>query len=186
MSPGNAGPSRADALRRKLAGIAGQQWSEIRSAVDGLGKLQVGLLLVGTTTVAWGAILMLQLLLDRTASLLGVGGWWLGGPLIVDLIAVPFVVIVGVTIRRVVPPGWRRYVSAASALTVLLTLVAFPFLTGLGRRPDNPSLLDRDYWAGYLAVLGLVWAAPLLARLVKAIRGDRWSLTNRRSRSRGN
>ena len=78
-----------------------------------------------------------------------------GGPLIVDLIAVPIVVVAGVGIGRVVPRTWRRYAAAASALTVLVTLVAFPFLTALGRRPDNPSLLDRNYWAGYLAVLGL-------------------------------
>ncbi len=183
MSPKGARPSRASALRRRLAGTAGVQWSEVRSAVRGLGRLQVGLLLLGASTVAWGGALMLQLLLDRTAPLLGVGGWWLGGPLIIDLIAVPVVVIVGVTIGRVVPPGWRRYVAVASALTLLVTLVAFPFLTGLGRRPDNPSLLDRNYWAGYLTVLGLVWAAPLLVRLAKAIPRPSRGLTGRRSRS---
>lgn len=183
MNPGGARRSRSSALRRKLAGIVGQQWSEVRSAVTGLGRLQVGLLLLGASTVAWGGILMLQLLLDRTAPLLGVGGWWLGGPLIVDLIAVPAVVVVGVTIGRVVPSGWRRYVASASALTVLVTLVAFPFLTGLGRRPDNPSLLDRNYWAGYLAVVGLVWAAPLLVRLSKAIPRPGRGLTDSRPRS---
>lgn len=90
-------------------------------------------------------------------------------PLIVDLIAVPLVVVVGVVIGRVVPSGWRRYVSAASALTILLALVAFPFLTGLGRRPDNTSLLDRNYWLGYLSLVALVWGLPQLLRFAQRI-----------------
>ena len=162
-------PSRAGSLRRFLAGLATQQLSEVRSAIGGLGRLQAILLPLGALTVAYGGVQMLQLLLERTAPVLGVGGWWLGGPLIVDLIAVPIVVIVGVVIGRVVPVGWRRSVTAASALSFLVTLVALPFLTGLGRRPDNPSLLDRNYWAGYLAVLALVWGLPLLVRLARTI-----------------
>ncbi|HEY3548545.1 MAG TPA: hypothetical protein VGK17_20930 [Propionicimonas sp.] len=141
----------------------------MRSAVAGLGRLQTTLLLLGALTVVYGGLLMLQLLIERTAPVLGVGGWWLGGPLIVDLIAVPLVVVMGVGIGRVVPAAWRRYVAAASALTVLLTLVALPFLTGLGRRPDNPSLLDRNYGAGYLTLLALIWGLPLLVRVARAV-----------------
>ena len=115
-------PSRTAALRRKLAGIATQQLSEVRSAVTGLGRLQVALLLLGALTVAYGGLQMLQLLIEGSAPALGGAGWWLGGPLIVDLVAVPIVVLVGVGFGRVVPSGWRRYVSAASALTVLLTV----------------------------------------------------------------
>jgi hypothetical protein len=68
-----------------------------------------------------------------------------------------------------VPRAWRRFVSAASALTILVSLVAFPFLTGLGRRPDNPSLLDRNYWAGSLALVAIIWGVPLVVRLVRIL-----------------
>ena len=166
-------PSRSSALRRNLAVTATQQLSELRSAVTGLSRPQATLLLVGAATVACGGLLMLQLLIERTAPVLGVAAWWLGGPLIVDLIAVPIVVLLGVGIGRVVPPRWRRYVSAASGLTVLVTIVAFPFLTGHGRRPDNPSLLDRNYGAGYLALVAIIWGLPLLVRLVRAASGSR-------------
>ena len=169
MNPRTTTPSRSARLRQSLAGIATQQLSEVKSAIRGLSRLQATLLLLGACTVAYGGVQMLQLLIERTAPVLGVGGWWLGGPLIVDLIAVPIVVIVGVVIGRVVPVGWRRYVTAASALSFLFTLVAFPFLTGLGRRQDNDSLLDRNYWAGYLAVLALVWGLPLVVRLARTI-----------------
>jgi hypothetical protein len=160
---------RGSALRHRVSTLATKQVSEVRSAVAGLGRLQTTLLLLGALTVVYGGLLMLQLLIERTAPVLGVGGWWLGGPLIVDLIAVPLVVVMGVGIGRVVPAAWRRYVAAASALTVLLTLVALPFLTGLGRRPDNPSLLDRNYGAGYLTLLALIWGLPLLVRVARAV-----------------
>lgn len=167
MTSGSARGPRGSALRHRFSTLATKQVSEVRSAVARLGRLQTALLLLGALTVAYGGLLMLQLLIERTAPVLGVGGWWLGGPLIVDLIAVPLVVVVGVGIGRVVPTLWRRYVAAASALTLLLSLVAFPFLTGLGRRPDNPSLLDRNYWAGYLTLVAIIWGLPLLIRWVR-------------------
>lgn len=156
-------------LRRTVMDARDQQVAEVRAALAGVTRWQGLLLVTGAGTVVFGGVQMLQLLLDRTAPVLGVGAWWLGGPLIIDLIAVPVVVIVGMAIWRFVPVGWRRLVAAASALSLLLTLVAFPFLTGLGRRPDNPSLLDRNYWAGYLTVLALVWAVPLLLRLARSV-----------------
>jgi hypothetical protein len=156
-------------LRRRLTDVRTQQLAEVRAAVTGLTRLQVVLLLLGAGTIAFGGAQLLQLLLDRTAPVLGVGAWWLGGPLIVDLIAVPIIVISGMAVWRFVPVGWRRYVAGAAALSVLLSLVALPFLTGLGRRPDNPSLLDRNYWAGYLTLIVLVWGVPLALRLVRRL-----------------
>jgi len=79
-------------------------------------------------------------------------------------------VIAGLAISRLVPVGWRRDVAAASAVSLLVSLVALPFLTGLGRRPDNPSLLDRNYWAGYLTLMVLVWGVPLVLRLLRRLR----------------
>jgi hypothetical protein len=166
------------ALRRWAAALVTTQVSEVRSAVAGLGRLQAALLVIGALTVVFGGVQMLEVLIERTAPALGVGAWWLGGPLIVDLIAVPIVVIGGVGIGRVVPTRWRRYVSWASAVTILVTLVAVPFLTGFGRRPDNPSLLDRDYWAGYLTLVAIIWGLPLMIRLVRTIPAPR-----RRARS---
>lgn len=157
-------------FRRRIVEVRNQQVAEVRAAVGGLTRLQVLLLLAGSATIAFGGVQMLHLLLDRTAPVLGVGAWWLGGPLIVDLLVVPIVVITGVAISRFIPVGWRRDVAAASALSLLVSLVALPFLTGLGRRPDNPSLLDRNYWAGYLTLLVLIWGVPLVLRLLRRLR----------------
>ena len=157
-------------FRRRIVEVRNQQVAEVRAAVGGLTRLQVLLLLAGSATIAFGGVQMLHLLLDRTAPVLGVGAWWLGGPLIVDLLLVPIVVITGVAISRFIPVRWRSDVAAASALSLLVSLVALPFLTGLGRRPDNPSLLDRNYWAGYLILLVLIWGVPLVLRLLRRLR----------------
>lgn len=169
MTPSATPRARVEVLRRRLAAVVTGQVADVREAVGGLGRLQAALLVVGALVVGYGGVLMFQLLIEGTAPALGVGAWWLSGPLVVDLIAVPVVVASGVVIGRIVPSAWRRYVSGAAALSVQVTLVAFPFLTGLGRRPDNPSLLDRDYWSGYLVVVGLIWCGPLVVRLVGAI-----------------
>ena len=129
------------------------------------GGIQAGLIVAGALTVGYGGLQLLQVLIAGTAPVLGVAGWWLGGPLIVDLVVVPIVVVVGVGVRRVVPAAWRRSVSAALALSFLLGLVAVPFLTGLGRRTDNPSLLDRNYWAGYLALVAIIWGVAAVVTL---------------------
>ncbi len=181
MTPPVEPRSRVEALRRRVAAVVAAQLADVRAAIGGLGKVQAALLVLGSLVVAYGGALMFQLLIEGTAPAVGVGAWWLGGPLVVDLIAVPLVVVVGVVTGRIVPPAWRRYVSGAAVLTVLVTLVAFPFLTGLGRRPDNSSLLDRNYWAGFLALVAATWLLPLLVRLAKGLigsatagRGSRW------------
>ena len=161
--------SRSASLRARVSGLVTRQVSEVRSAVTGLGRLQVVLLVVGALTIAYGGLQLLQLLFDGTAPVVGVGGWWLGGPLVVDLIVVPIVVVGGIAIRRIVPSRWRRYVAVASALTLLVTVVAVLFVGGFGRRPDNPSLLDRNYWVGYLSLVAVIWGAPLAARLVRTM-----------------
>ena len=51
-----------------------------------------------------------------------------------------------------------------------LTLVAVPVLGGWGRRPDNPTLLDRHYVVGWLAFAGLVLTGTLLGVALARVR----------------
>ena len=66
-----------------------------------------------------------------------------------------------------VPPGCRRRPARrwSSALVVLgtVTLLAVPVLGRFGARPDNPTLLDRDYTAGWLVLAGLTLVAVVVA-----------------------
>ncbi len=45
-----------------------------------------------------------------------------------------------------------------------LTLLALPVLGRFGVRPDNPTLLDRHYWSGWIAVVVVVCAGILVTR----------------------
>ena len=76
MSIGRTRIPQWESLRRRASAVAKQQLAEVRSAAAGLGRVQTTLLLLGASTVAYGGVQMLQILLERTAPLLGVGGWW--------------------------------------------------------------------------------------------------------------
>ena len=54
-----------------------------------------------------------------------------------------------------------------------VTLVAVPALGRFGARPDNPTLLDRRYLAGWLVVAGLVAVGVVVATFVRSRRGAR-------------
>jgi hypothetical protein len=47
----------------------------------------------------------------------------------------------------------------------VLAAVAWPMVRGYGTDPADPSLLPRDYGAGLLAALGVVWATVLVVAL---------------------
>jgi hypothetical protein len=82
--------------------------------------------------------------------------WLAGGVLLHDLVLAPLVVVLGVLAAAALP-WWAR--SPAAAATVVLgsvTLMAVPVLGRFGARPDNPTLLDRPYLAGWLLFAGLL------------------------------
>lgn len=54
----------------------------------------------------------------------------------------------------------------ALALTAFVPLIGWPFMTGLGQKADNPSLLNRGYVSGALVLI----AVGLLVGLVRWLR----------------
>ena len=76
-----------------------------------------------------------------------------------DVVLAPLVILaVAWSARAGCPRPWRA--PAVVALVVLgsVTLLAVPVLGRFGARPDNPTLLDRHYVAGWLGLLALVVA----------------------------
>ena len=75
-----------------------------------------------------------------------------------DLLLVPVVLAAGLVLRRV--PEWVRAPLQGSLLIcAVVVLASVPVLGRFGARPDNPSLLPRDYPAGLAVTLGLVLLA---------------------------
>jgi hypothetical protein len=76
-----------------------------------------------------------------------------------DLVLLPLAIGIGWLLARYLP-GWARSgVQSGLFVSAIVTVVAFPFVLGAGRLPDNPSKFPRNYGHGLLIVLGVVWLA---------------------------
>jgi hypothetical protein len=114
---------------------------------------------------------------------MGLGGWlavthlglksvrlglWLAGPVLAhDALLVPLVLTVAWISRRILPrPAWGP-VAVGCVASGTLTAVGTVVLFQPGADPTLPSLLNRNYWAGYTIALGIVW---ILTAGVAAVR----------------
>ena len=111
----------------------------------------------GLAAVVFGG---LHLLADGrlTALLL----WLVGAVAVHDGLLAPLTLLVTAAGARLLPPPARRPALVAFLVLATVTLTAVPVLGGWGRRPDNPTLLDRHYVVGWLVFAGLVLSGTLL------------------------
>lgn len=56
-------------------------------------------------------------------------------------------------------------------VSAMVALAAYPEVRGFGRFPGNPSLLPRDYAAGLLLVLFIVWGVTAVLVFASIRRG---------------
>jgi len=116
---------------------------------------------VGLAAAAYGVVLLLERGLSNLEATLT---WLIGGVVVHDAVLAPATILVAWLAVRLVRRD--RLTPWAVALVLLgpLTLLAVPVLGRFGARADNPSLLDRNYWAGWSAVVVVVCAGILVAR----------------------
>jgi hypothetical protein len=136
-------------------------------------SLARGLLMVGGTVVgAVGAWKLLQLGLGNLVAAI----WWLaGGVAAHDGVLAPATVVLLVVGARVLPAWLRGPMTVGFVVLGTVTVSAIPVLGRFGARPDNPTLLDRNYVAGWLvfALLVAVTVAAGAWRRRAAARGSR-------------
>jgi hypothetical protein len=143
------------------AGTQGGATGGVGAAPSGAGGLRVGrgtrtwqvvLGIPGAAAAAYGVWLLLAEPLERLVAIVV---WAAGGVIAHDGLVAPAVVLLGV-VAATRAPGWLR-LPLVRLLVVLgpLTLVAVPVLGRFGARPDNATLLDRPYWAGYLVLVAI-------------------------------
>ena len=99
--------------------------------------------------------------------------WAVGGVVVHDGVLAPLVVVLGVAVAVRAPAWWRTPVLLAAVVLGPLTLLAVPVLGRFGARPDNPTLLDRPYWLGYLLVVGVVVVLTTVSALRRRARASR-------------
>ena len=115
---------------------------------------------LGAVGAAYGLWLLAGLGPEQLGAVLV---WVVGGIVAHDGLLAPAVVVLGVAAALNAPPAWRTPLLRTLVVLGPLTLVAVPVLGRFGARADNPTLLDRPYWLGYAAVVGLVVALVVLA-----------------------
>lgn len=124
------------------------------------------LALAGIGVGGYGLVLLLDL---STPTVVRVLTWAAVAVVIHDLVFAPLCAAIGVAGGRLLPVRWRSPFGVAALCSVVLVLLAIPVYDKPGLRPDNPTVLDRDYPMGLLSALAVVWlcvpAYLLLRRL---------------------
>lgn len=124
--------------------------------------LRVALGAVGLAATTYG----LMMLDDRgPENLRAVVTWLVAGVILHDAVLAPLTILVCAVGARVLPGRFRAPVAGGLLVVGSVTLLAVPVLGRFGARPDNPTLLDRDYTTGWLVMAGLALVTMLaLAR----------------------
>jgi hypothetical protein len=129
--------------------------------------------LLGVAGLA-GVLYGLFLLLGQGATqVLDAGVWLVGGVVAHDAVLAPVVLVLGVVAVRLLPGAARAPVVVGLVVLGTVTLVAVPVLGQFGASPGNPTLLDRDYVAGWCVLAGLTAVAVAGAILYRKSRGGR-------------
>ncbi|HEX2894751.1 MAG TPA: hypothetical protein VHO29_12195 [Marmoricola sp.] len=117
---------------------------------------------LGLATAGLGVSRLLEL---GPANLVATVLWLAAGVVLHDGLLAPLTVALGVLVARAA----RLPAPVLTGLVVLgsVTVVAVPVLGRFGARPDNPTLLDRNYVLGWL---GLATLTVLCCGIVAVVR----------------
>ena len=118
-----------------------------------------GLGVLGLALGLYGGYLMLSR--QRGEQVLGAVRWFVGGVVLHDVVLAGVVTLGGLAVARVLPRAVRAPVAVVAIVLGPVTLAAVPVLLSYGAKADNPTLLDRDYALGWLALAAVVVAAVM-------------------------
>lgn len=117
--------------------------------------IRVGLIALGVSIGGYGAVLVWD---NPPVIILRILVWALVGVVLHDVVFAPLCVALGFAGRRLIPGRWWPPIAVAAFCSVLLALLAIPVYGKLGMRPDNMTVLDRNYPLGLWISLAIVWA----------------------------
>jgi hypothetical protein len=82
--------------------------------------------------------------------------WFLGAAVAHDGLLAPAVLVAGWAVGRLLPGPVRAPVQGGLIVMGVVALFAFPLVRGYGVRPDNPTVVFRNYTPPLLVVLATV------------------------------
>lgn len=107
---------------------------------------------VGLAAIAFGGLTLLD-----GNEIVAVVPWIVGPVLIHDLVIGPLIIGLVWLGTRFLPHYSRTPAMVGLVVSGSLTLVALSVVGRQGAAADNPSLLNRNYLAGWLVALALTW-----------------------------
>ncbi len=125
-------------------------------------RTRVLLAMAGVVLIAVGARKLLDI---GSANTVATGRWLIGGVVLHDFVLTPVVLVAGALLVRAAAPWLRRPLIVGSVVLGTVTVVAIPMLGKYGARRDNPTLLDRNYVAGWFVLAAVVTVAVAVAAL---------------------
>jgi NADH:ubiquinone oxidoreductase subunit 6 (subunit J) len=128
------------------------------------------LAVVGLTVGGYGVALMLD---EPRVILLRIVVWAGAGVVLHDFVFAPLCVALGFAGRRLVPRRWWAPAAIAALCSVILVLLAIPVFDRPGARPDNRTVLDRNYPLGLWISLAVVWSCVPLYLAAVHLRAHR-------------
>lgn len=134
--------------------------------------VRVALAVAGIAMACYGAVLLWD---NPTVVIVRIVVWALAGVVLHDFVFAPICAALGLAGRRWLPPTWRAPIGVAALCAVVLGFLAVPVLGKPGARPDNATVLDRDYPLGLQLSLGVVAVGLLwfmLSRRLLPVRQD--------------
>ena len=127
---------------------------------------RLGLGVLGVLGGLYGA----WLVLSRGHDLLDLVVWLAAGVVLHDGALALTVLLLGAVGLRILPQAAKAPAVVGFVVLGSVTLLAVPVLGRFGARADNPTLLDRGYWTGWVVLAALTVVGVLIASLVRSRR----------------
>jgi hypothetical protein len=124
------------------------------------------LAVIGVGLGGYGALLLWE---NPPVIIVRILVWAAVAVVVHDFVFAPLCVAVGWAGHRLIPAGSRSPVAVAVLCSVVLVLLAIPVYSRPGMRPDNMTVLDRNYPLGLLVSLGVVWCSVLVYQLLRRL-----------------
>lgn len=113
----------------------------------------------GVVIAGYGVLLVAH---QPPVVIMRIAVWALVAVVLHDFVFAPASAVLGFAGRRLIPASRRAPLAVAALCSVVLVLLAVPVYGKPGLRPDNLTVLDRDFPLGLWVSLGAVWLAVLV------------------------
>lgn len=123
-------------------------------------RTRIVLVVLGLGSGLYGAWLLLDL---GGENLRATGTWLIGGVVLHDAVLAPATILLAYLAARALGRAIPVPVVVGTVVLASATLIAVPVLGREQARPDNPTLLDRDYLLGWSVLAGLTLLIVVVA-----------------------